>query len=213
MNTIKRLAIVAVAAIVATALCSCGKENAEGSSSALIGTWELVKCDYSFCGESVGSEVISKNNLKWIFREDGICENIDKGAQDDDEIPIPYFQYKYSAKNKTLSLILGMFVIDCDIIKLNSSDLVLSCPNSRTFLFYGTYKKGEEVDTYKGVTIYQYCVSHDGESYWDGEYCYKDSKGNIVPCSKISDEEFDGVFSGDENGYYDTVINYFKRVK
>lgn len=170
--------------------------------------------DYTFCGKDVGSDVISKNNLKWIFREDGICENLDKEAQDDDEIPIPYFQYKYSAKNKTLSLILGIFVIDCDIIKLNSSDLVLSAPSIQTFLFYGTYKKGKEVDTYKGVTIYEYYDSHDGESYWDGKtYCYNDSKGNIVRCDKLSDEEFDGTFTGDKNGYYNTVINYFKRVK
>ncbi len=211
MNTIKRLAIVAVAAIVATALCSCGKENAEGSSSALIGTWELVKYDYSFCGKDVGSEVIPKNNPKYIFREDGICENIDKGAQDDDEIPIPYFKYKYSAKNKTLSLILGMFIADYKVINLNATELVLALSGDSYYL--GTYKIGKEVDTYKDVTIYEYCIKNYDEFVWDGDYCYKDSKGDIVPCKKISDEEFDGVFSGDENGYYDTVINYFKRVK
>lgn len=63
------------------------------------------------------------------------------------------------------------------------------------------------------MTIYEYCYTYDGEDFWDGEYCYKDSKGNIVPCSKISDEEFDGTFSGDENGYYDTIVNHLKRVK
>ena len=49
--------------------------------------------------------------------------------------------------------------------------------------------------------------------FWEGEYYYKDSKGNIVPCKRISDEKFEGTFIGDKNGYYDTVISYFKRVK
>ena len=110
-------------------------------------------------------------------------------------------------------MLLGTFEIVFDVINLNSTKLTLSCPNSRAFLPYGTYKKGEEVDTYNGVTIYEYGLTDEGEIYWGDEYCYKDSKGNIVPCSKISDEEFDGTFSGDENGYYDTSISYFKRVR
>lgn len=199
--------IIAVAAIAAAALCSCGKENAEGSSSAIIGTWEIVKYDYTFCGKDVGSEVISKNNLKYIFREDGICEMI--GAYDDDEIPIPYYQYKYSPKSKTLSLIFGMFIIDSKVISLNATELAISpLPDS----YYGTYKIGKEVDSYKGVTIYR-IKNYDEYSFVDVEYCYKDSKGDIVPCFKISDEEFDGTFTGDKNGYYDTCINRYKRVK
>ena len=211
MNTIKRLTALLVAAIAAAALCSCGKENAEGSSSALIGTWELVKYDYTFCGKDVGSDVISKNNPKYIFREDGICENTEKGAYDDDEIPIPYFQYKYSAKNKTLSLILGMFIADYKVINLNTTELVLSLSGDSYYL--GTYKIGNEVDSYKGVTIYEYRMKNYDEYIWDGEYCYKDSKGDIVPCKRISDEEFDGTFTGDKNGYYDTIVSHLKRVK
>lgn len=213
MNTIKRITLIAVAAIAAAALCSCGKDNAgsvEGSG-AIAGTWELVKYDYTFCGEDVGSEAIPKNSQMMVFREDGICKNIQEQKEDDGGTPIPYFQYKYSEKNKSLSLILGMFITDYKVIILNATELILSLSGDSYYI--GTYKIGKEVDTYKGVTIYEYRIKNYDEYIWDGEYCYKDSKGDIVPCKRISDEEFDGTFTGDKNGYYDTIVSHLKRVK
>lgn len=211
MNAIKRITIIAVAAIAAAALCSCGKENAEGSSSALIGTWELDYNEYTFCGKSVGSEVFPDAEML-TFRKDGICESPEK---EEDGGLIANIQYKYSEKSKTLSLIMWMIVIEFKVINLNATDLVFSCPSDFNIFQYvdDKYKIGEKVDTYRGVAIYEYCCEDDGEYVWEGEYCYKDSKGNIVPCNKISDEEFDGPFTGDNNGYYDTIVSHLKRVK
>ena len=211
MNTIKRLAIIMTAAIAATALCSCGKENAEGASSAIVGTWKLDNTEYTFCGKSVGSEVISDVEML-TFRNDGVCESPQK---EEDGGLVANIQYKYSEKNRTLSLIMGIYAIEYQVINLNATNLVISCPSDLNIhqYFDEKYKIGKKVESYKGVTIYEYCYTYDGEDFWDGEYCYKDSKGNIVPCSKISDEEFDGPFTGDNNGYYDTIVSHLKRVK
>ena len=66
---------------------------------------------------------------------------------------------------------------------------------------------GKAVDTYKGVKIYQY--ENDGISVG---FCYK-AKGKVIPCDKLSEDDIDGTFTGDINGYYDKSTAYFKRVK
>lgn len=133
------------AAIAATALCSCGKENAEGASSAIVGTWKLDNTEYTFCGKSVGSEVISDVEML-TFRNDGVCESPQK---EEDGGLVANIQYKYSEKNRTLSLIMGIYAIEYQVINLNATNLVISCPSDLNIhqYFDEKYKIGKKVES------------------------------------------------------------------
>ena len=203
MNTIKRLAIIVVAAIVAAALCSCGKENAEEgieNSTTIIGTWELVKTEYSFNGSNVGTETISENNPTITFREDGYCDFKDV----DGPLSLPY---KYSAQDKSVSFYVLVRWQENEVNKVTSSELNVSFNNPFMYesIDYDFDISGS--DTYKGVTIYR-------DRSFEDYYCYK-KDGKIVPCYKISEDidGFYGTFSGDKKGYYDKALAHFKRVK
>ena len=104
-----------------------------------------------------------------------------------------------------LTLLYFKFVLNVD--RLTSSELVLSNEDVINIkLNGGTSSLGEAVDTYKGVRIYEY----DDELVY--ALCYV-AKGKVIPCDKMSEDDIDGTFTGDINGYYDKSTAYFKRVK
>jgi len=103
-----------------------------------------------------------------------------------------------------LTLLYFKFVLNVD--RLTSSELVLSNEDVINIkLNGGTSSLGKVVDTYKGIKIYEY----DDLAY---TLCYK-ANGKVIPCDKMSEDDIDGTFTGDLDGYYDKTTAYFKRVK
>ena len=206
MRHIKHLTFIAVVVLAAIALSSCGKESPE-SSNGIIGTWQNLKIEYVFNGEKIGSEDLSGVNYpKMAFGEDGYMETIAEMDGEDSGLPVsvPYY---YSSKDKTLTFTFMVFKEVMTVEKLTSSELVLSLDYTRNGALFGGSTVGKAVDTYKGVKIYQY--EDDGIS---AGFCYK-AKGKIIPCDKMSEDDIDGTFTGDINGYYDKSTAYFMRVK
>ncbi|GEM_PF-1626006 len=202
----RQLLTLAVATFTAITLSSCGKENPESSSS-IIGTWQNCKIEYVFNGEKIGSEDLSGVNYpKMTFGEDGYMETIAEMDGEDSGLPVsvPYY---YSSKDKTLTLTLMIFKYVMTVENLTSTDLVLTLDYTRNSALFGGSTIGKAVDTYKGVKIYEY--EDDGIS--DG-FCYK-ANGKVIPCDKMSEDDIDGTFAGDINGYYDKSTAYFRRVK
>lgn len=203
---IRRIFTVAVAALAAIALSSCGKENPENASG-LIGTWQDLKIDYVFNGEKIASEDLSGVNYTTMtFGEGGYMETIAGMEGEDSELPIS-IPYYYSSKDKTLTFTFMVFNEVMTVEELTSSELVLSLDFTRNSALLGGSTVGKAVDTYKGVKIYQY---EDGGI--SVGFCYK-ANGKVIPCDKLADEDIDGTFIGDRNGYYDKTTAYFKRVK
>ncbi len=203
---IKRIFTVTVAALVAIALSSCGKENPENANG-LIGSWQNLKIDYVFNGEKIASEDLSGVNYTTMtFGEDGYMETIAEMEGEDTELPvsIPYY---YSSKDKTLTFTFMVFKEVMTVEKLTASELVLTLDYTRNAALFGGSSVGEVVGTYKGVKIYQY--EDDGISIG---FCYK-ANGKVIPCDKLADEDIDGTFAGDRNGYYDKSTAYFKRIR
>lgn len=55
MSIVKRLSVLVMAVIAAITFCSCDKEGTEtGSASGIVGTWRVMRLEYSFNGETVG---------------------------------------------------------------------------------------------------------------------------------------------------------------
>lgn len=205
MKHIKHLTFIAVVVLAAIALSSCGKEDTE-SSNGIIGTWRNIKIDYVFNGEIIGAEDYSGvDNAVLTFGKDGHIESI-AGIEGGAEFPIavPYY---YSPKDKTVELTLLYFKFVLNVDKLTSSELVLSNEDMINIkLNGGTSFLGEVVDTYKGIKIYEY----DDDLIYT--LCYK-ANGKVIPCDKLSEDDIDGTFTGDINGYYDKTTAYFKRVR
>ena len=196
----------AVATFAAITLSSCGKENPESSSS-IIGTWQNCKIEYVFNGDKIGSEDLSGVNYpKMAFGEDGYMETIAEMDGEDSGLPVsvPYY---YSSKDKTLTFTFMVFKEVMTVEKLTSSELVLSLDYTRNGALFGGSTVGKAVDTYKGVKIYQYEDGGIGAGF-----CYK-AKGKVIPCDKMSEDDIDGTFTGDIDGYYDKTTAYFKRVR
>ena len=203
---IRRIFTIAVAALAAITLSSCGKENPENASG-LIGTWQNLKIDYVFNGKKIASEDLSGVNYTTMtFGDDGYMETIAEMEGEDTELPvsIPYY---YSSKDKTLTFTFMVFKEVMTVEKLTASELVLTLDYTRNAVLFGGSSVGEVVDTYKGVKIYQY--EDDGISIG---FCYK-ANGKVIPCDKLADEDIDGTFTGDRNGYYDKTTAYFKRIR
>lgn len=205
MKHIKHLTFIAVAVLAAIALSSCGKEDTENSNG-IIGTWRNLKIDYVFNGEIIGTEDYSEvDNAVLTFGKDGHIESM-AGIEGGAEFPIavPYY---YSPKDKTVELTLLYFKFVLNVDKLTSSELVLSNEDVINIkLNGGTSSLGKVVDTYKGIKIYEY----DDDLIYT--LCYK-ANGKVIPCDKLSEDDIDGTFTGDIDGYYDKTTAYFKRVK
>ncbi len=202
----RQLLTLSVAAFAAIALSSCGKENPE-SSNGIVGTWQDCKIEYVFNGEKIGSEDLSGVNYpKMTFGKDGYLETIAEMDGEDSGLPVsvPYY---YSSKDKTLTLTLMVFKYVMTVEKLTSTDLVLTLDYARNSALFGGSTVGKAVDTYKGVKIYEY----EGGGISVG-FCYK-ANGKVIPCDKLSEDDIDGTFTGDINGYCDKSTAYFKRVK
>ena len=203
---IRRIYIVVVAALAAFALFSCGKENPENTNG-IIGTWQNCKNEYVFNGEKVGSEDLSGVNYqKMTFGKDGYMETIAEVDGEDTGLPVsvPYY---YSSKDKTLTITFIVFKEVLTVEKLTPSELVLSLDYIKNSALFGGSTVGKAVDTYKGVKIYQY----EGGGISVG-FCYK-AKGKVIPCDRMSEEDIEGTFTGDINGYYDKTTAYFKRMR
>ncbi|MEE0431188.1 MAG: hypothetical protein UDN37_12340 [Bacteroidales bacterium] len=203
---IRRIYIVVVAALAAFALFSCGKENPENTNG-LIGSWQNLKIDYVFNGDVIGTEDYSEvDNAVLTFGKDGHIESMAGIEGGDAEFPIavPYY---YSPKDKTVEITLLYFKFVLNVDKLTSSELVLSNEDMINIkLNGGTDSLGEVVDTYKGVKIYEY---EDDLIY---TLCYV-ANGKVIPCDKLSEDDIEGTFTGDINGYYDKTTAYFKRMR
>ncbi len=202
----RQLLTLSVAALAAIVLSSCGKENPE-SSNGIIGTWQNHKIEYVFNGEKIGSEDLSEVNYpKMTFGKDGYLEAMAGIEGEDAELPIS-IPYYYSSKDKTLTLTFMVFKYVMTVEKLTSTDLVLTLDYAKNSALFGGSTVGKAVDTYKGVQIYQY--EDDGISVG---FCYK-ANGKVIPCDKVSEDDIDGTFTGDINGYCDKSTAYFRRVK
>lgn len=74
MSIVKRLSGLVMAVIAAITFCSCDKEGTEtGSASGIVGTWRVMRLEYSFNGETVGKETITDGEI-YQFRKDGKVE-------------------------------------------------------------------------------------------------------------------------------------------
>lgn len=191
-----------MAAVAAITFCSCEKEGTEsGSASGIVGTWRIMRLEYSFNGETVGKETITDGEI-YQFRKDGKVEL----PVEDSDFRIPA-TYSYSSKDKTLTLDLFIARAVYSVKKLTSTEMAFSLEYSNTSSIFNDDEEsvGKAVDSYKGFKIYEY----------DGDYCYcYRNKGRIIPCEKNYDEDYEeGDFTGDKDGYHDTVTTYFKRVK
>lgn len=192
-----------MAAMAAITFCSCEKEGTEsGSASGIVGTWRIMRLEYSFNGETVGKETVTDGYV-YQFRTDGKVEL----PVEDSDFRIPA-TYSYSPKDKTLTLDLFIARAVYSVKKLTSTEMALSLDFSSTSSIFdneGEENVGKAVDSYKGFKIYKYDGNYD--------FCYR-NKGRIIPCDKNYDEDYvEGDFTGDKDGYHDTATTYFKRVK
>ena len=191
-----------MAAIAAITFCSCEKDGTEsGSASGIVGTWRIMRLEYSFNGETVGKETITDGEI-YQFMKDG---KVGLPVEDSDfRVPVTYI---YSPKDKTLTLEAFIARAVYSVKKLTSTEMALSLDFSNTSSIFDEDGEnvGKVVDSYKGFKIYEY----------DGDYCYcYRNKGRTIPCEKNYDEDYvEGDFTGDKDGYHDTVTTYFKRVK
>lgn len=202
MSIVKRLSGLVMAVISAITFCSCDKEGTEtGSASGIVGTWRVMRLEYSFNGETVGKETITDGEI-YQFRKDGKVEIPVENS--DYRVPAAY---SYSSKDKTLTLDLFIARTVFSVKKLTSTEMALSSDYSNTSSIFDDEDEnvGKAVDSYKGFKIYEY----DGNC----SYCYR-NKGKIIPCEKNYDEDYvEGDFTGDKDGYHDSETTYFKRIK
>ncbi len=191
-----------MAAMAAITFCSCDKESTEsGSASGIVGTWRIMRLEYSFNGETVGKETVTDGDV-CQFRKDGKIEI----PVEDSDFKVPA-AYSYSPKDKTLTLDLLIARVVCSVKKLTSTEMALTMDYSNVSSIFDDEEEnvGKAVDSYKGFKIYRY----DGNY----SYCYR-NKGRIIPCEKNYDEDYvEGDFTGDKDGYNDSETTYFKRIK
>ncbi len=185
----RRLFTLAVAVFTAIALGSCDKADGNNSTSGdLVGTWRITKVEYKFDGKTVGVEVSNKDDEDiYIFKKDGECQTGD--------ISMPY---SYSPSTHLITL---FDMLSFSIQKLGASEMIWS----DIFSDVEVTSRDKEVGEYKGQTIFETKDDYNHSSYY-----YK--KGDsLIPCNDI--DPIWTTFTGDEDGYYDEQIIYFKRVK